>query len=86
MPQVPIVSVGESAAVVLPAAVLEALGLRVGDVVEATVNEGQLILRPTEDAERRRKFEEIMEALFEQRNDAYRRLTYGCIQELEMIQ
>ena len=74
MSQVPIVPLGESAAVVLPASVLEAMGLRIGDVVEVTLAERQLILRPVQDAGRRQQFEEITQEVFEQRRDAYQRL------------
>lgn len=74
MTQLTIVHHGESAAVVLPAAVLESIGLRVGDVLEATLGERQLILRPVEDDARREAFEEITKDVFEQRRDAYQRL------------
>ena len=46
MPQLPIVPLGDSAAVVLPASVLESVGLRIGDVVDVTVGDRQLILQP----------------------------------------
>jgi antitoxin component of MazEF toxin-antitoxin module len=74
MPQIPIVALGDSAAVVLPASVLESLGLRVGDVVDVTVGDRQLILQPAANAERRRLIEAITEEVFEKRQDAYRRL------------
>ena len=74
MAQLPIVSHGESAAVVLPTTVLDAIGLHVGDVVEVTLADGQLILRPIDDAGRRRRIEEITQEVFEQRRDAYQRL------------
>jgi len=53
MPQLPIVSLGASAGVVLPAEMLEALGLHIGDAVEITLNDRQLTLRTVEDATRR---------------------------------
>jgi len=74
MPQLTIVPHGDSAAVVLPASVLESIGLQVGDVLEATVRERELILRPVEDAARRRLLDEITRDVFEQRRDAYQRL------------
>jgi len=74
MPQLIIVAHGDTAAVVLPASVLAATGLRVGDVVEATVGERELILRPGEDAARRRLLDEITHEVFERRRDAYQRL------------
>ena len=74
MPQLTIVPHGNSAAVVLPAAFLESIGLRIGDVLEATVDERQLILRPVEDAARQQLVQEITRELFERRRDAYQRL------------
>ena len=74
MPQFTIVSHGDWAAVVLPAAFLETLGLRDGDVVEATLVDQQIILRPEEQALRQRQVREITREVFEQRLDAYQRL------------
>ena len=74
MPQLTIVSHGDSAAVVLPASVLESIGLRIGDVLEATLGDRQLILRPVEDAARRQLLQEITRDVFELRRDAYQRL------------
>jgi antitoxin component of MazEF toxin-antitoxin module len=74
MSQVTIVPHGDAAAVVLPASVLEALGLQVGDVLEATVREQELILRPVEDAARRQRLDEITREVVERRRDAYQRL------------
>jgi antitoxin component of MazEF toxin-antitoxin module len=74
MPQVTVVSHGDAAAVVLPTAVLESLGVRVGDVLEATPGERQLILRPVEDDARQRQIQGITQEVFERRRDAYRRL------------
>ena len=74
MTQLPIISHGDAAAVVLPAAVLESLGLRVGDVVDVTVSDRQLILRPAEGAARRQLVDSIIREVFERRQDAYQRL------------
>ncbi len=74
MPQVTIVSHGDAAAVVLPPSVLEPMGLRMGDVLEATLSEGQLILRPVEDSSRRQRLQEITREVLEQRQEAYQRL------------
>lgn len=74
MPQIPIIPHGDAAALVLPADLLESLGLRVGDAVDVVVGDGQLILRPAEDAERRRRVEAITAEVFEARRDAYQRL------------
>ena len=80
MTHLTIVHHGEAAAVVLPATVLESMGLesmglRIGDVLEATPGDRQLILRPVDDVARREVFEEITKEVFEQRRDAYQRLT-----------
>jgi len=74
MPQLTIVPHGDSAAVVLPASVLESIGVGIGDVLEATLGERQVILRPAEDAARRQVFEEITTDVFARRKDAYQRL------------
>ena len=74
MPQLTIVAHGDSGAVVLPAALLESIGLRIGDVVDVTLSDRQLIFRPVDDAARRRLMEEITSDVLEQRRDAYRRL------------
>jgi antitoxin component of MazEF toxin-antitoxin module len=74
MSQVTIVSFGESAAVVLPHEILQSLGLRIGDVLDATLSDRQLILRPPEDATHRQRMDEITSEVFDQRRDAYQRL------------
>lgn len=74
MHQLTIVPHGDSAAVILPAAVLESVGLRVGDVLDVTLGDRQLILRSAEDAPRRELLETITRELFERRRDAYQRL------------
>jgi antitoxin component of MazEF toxin-antitoxin module len=74
MTQLPIVPHGGSAAVVIPPDVLEAAGLRIGDTVNVTLRDRQLILQPSEDASRRQQIEEITGEVLEHRRDAYRRL------------
>lgn len=74
MPQLTIVPHLDACAVVLPASILESIGLQVGDVLEATVRERELILRPVEDAARHRVLDEITRDVFERRRDAYQRL------------
>jgi len=74
MPHLTIVPHGDSAAVILSAAVLESVGLRVGDVLEVTLGDRQLILRSSEDAARRELLETITQEVFERRRDAYQRL------------
>jgi antitoxin component of MazEF toxin-antitoxin module len=74
MPQLSIVAVGDSAALLLPAEILESLKLQVGDKLDATLGEQQLILRPVEDAARRQLMQTIVQEVFERRRDAYQRL------------
>ncbi len=74
MNQLSIVPHGNGAAVVIPAEMLEAAGLRIGDVVDVTLSDRQLILRPSEDATRRQQIEEITREVLERRRDAYQRL------------
>ena len=74
MPQLSIVAVGDSAALILPAEILESLNLQVGDKLDATLGEQQLILRPVEDAARRQLMQTIVQEVFERRRDAYQRL------------
>lgn len=74
MTQLSIVAHGDAAAVVIPPEILEAVGLRIGDVLEVTLNDRQLILQPNEDASRRQKLEEITREVLTRRRDAYQRL------------
>lgn len=74
MPQLKIIAHDEGAAVVLPAELLESVGLRIGDMVEVNQQDRQLIFRPVEDKDRRRLVEEITREVMERRQEAYRRL------------
>jgi antitoxin component of MazEF toxin-antitoxin module len=74
MPQLTIVPHEDSAAVVLPPSVLESIGVGIGDVLEATLGDRQLILRPVDDVARRQLIQEITRDVFEQRREAYQRL------------
>ena len=74
MPQLTVVSHGDAAAVVLSKTVLESVGLQIGDTLDLTVGDGQLILRPANDAERRRLMADLTEEVLKRRSDAYQRL------------
>jgi len=74
MPQFTLVSQGDSTVVMIPNALLESIGLRVGDVIDVTVEDRQLILRSADDTLRREVFETIAQDVFKRRNDAYQRL------------
>ena len=74
MAQLTIVTHHDSAAVVLPPSVLESMGLQIGDVLELTLGDQQLLLRPAEAAVRRQRIKEITRSVLEARRDAYERL------------
>jgi antitoxin component of MazEF toxin-antitoxin module len=74
MTQLSIIQHGDAAAVVIPATLLEAAGLKIGDVVDVTLSDRQLILRPSDDAARRQRIDEITREVLERRRDAYQRL------------
>ena len=74
MIQITIVTHGDSAAVVLPRKMLESLGLGVGDTLNASVIDRQLILRPLDDEERRHLLTELTKEVLDRRGDAYQRL------------
>ena len=69
-----VISHGDTVAVVLPKALVEAAGLSVGDSVHVALRDRQLILQPVEDAERTHLMGEIAKEVMDQRADAYRRL------------
>jgi antitoxin component of MazEF toxin-antitoxin module len=73
MSELPIVSVVGSSGVVLPMEVLEAIGLRVGDEVNVSLGDRELILRPA-GGTRRPAVEQAAREVLEHRKDAYRRL------------
>ena len=74
MSQLTVIPLGAGAAVVLPDAVIESVGLRIGDKLDLTVSDQQLILRPVEVHPPEARLAEITREVFEQRQDAYRRL------------
>ena len=74
MQQLTIVPHGDSAAVILPAAILESIGLRIGDVVDVTLGDRQLILHSAVDTSRQEMFDAITKQVFERRREAYQRL------------
>ena len=74
MNQVTIIPHGDSAAVVIPASMLEAVGLRIGDVLEATLGEREMVLRPADETPRHQKLQQLAEDMQARRADAYQRL------------
>lgn len=78
MPREQITSIGGSAAVLLPANVLQSLGVNIGDEVEIDVVEGKLILRSLEEVEREQKFNTVADEVLQRRQSAYHRLAEGA--------
>ncbi len=74
MPQLPIVSHGDTADVVLPASILEVVGLHIGDLLEVTVSDQQLLLRAVNQDSHQQKLATITQDVFDLRRDAYQRL------------
>ena len=74
MPQLTIARQGDEGVFVLPVAILESVGLHIGDVVDVSVGDRHLILRRADDAARAQRIEELTRAVFEERGDAYQRL------------
>jgi antitoxin component of MazEF toxin-antitoxin module len=74
MAQLTIISHGDAAAVVLPKAMLESIGLSVGDAIDVTLGDRLLILQSSEDAARRRLMADLTREVLDRRSDAYQRL------------
>ena len=74
MAQLTIVSHDGSAAIVLPKNLLQSLGLDIGDTVDATLSDRQLVLRALDDAERCQLMKDLTTEVLNQRSDAYHRL------------
>ena len=64
----------DSAAVVLPASILEITGLQIGDVLKATISDQQIVIQKIEETARQRLLQQITVDVLEKRRDAYRRL------------
>jgi len=74
MPQLTVVSHGDGAAVIFPKAVLESIGLQIGDAIDVTIEDRTLILQSVADAERRRLMADLTKDVLDRRSDAYQRL------------
>ena len=74
MAHLTIVPHGDSAAVILPKNMLETLGLSIGDSVNATLGDRQLILRALDDDELRKLMANLTKEVLDRRSDAYQRL------------
>lgn len=74
MTRLPIVPVEGSAAIVMPPSALDSLGIAIGDLVDVTVSNGQIIVRPVSPSNRSQVVDQITHDVLEQRRDAYQRL------------
>ena len=74
MSRQPIVQHGESAALLLSPAELAALGLQIGDVLDVKVVDGQLVLRPSNEASQRTLVDEAADDVLQRRRSAFERL------------
>ena len=77
MLQQQIIPVGNAAALPLPADVLDALGIKVGDAVNVTIVGRQLVIQPLDDAGEQKRYEAIVDDVFERRRSAYQKLAEG---------
>jgi antitoxin component of MazEF toxin-antitoxin module len=68
----------DSATLLLPREMLDALGVGDGDEVDVSVTGRTLILRPLDEAERAQKIEEATRTVFERRKSAYEELAKGA--------
>jgi antitoxin component of MazEF toxin-antitoxin module len=74
MSHMPILSTVGSEGVLVPVRALESIGLQIGDRVDVTLGDGQLVLRPAADATRQQRIDEITREVFDRRKSAYERL------------
>ena len=73
-----IIEANENSAVInVPFDELKKLGLKIGDEVEITTNDDALIVRPTENAERKRKIAGATEKVFSRWNNVFVELAKG---------
>ena len=73
-----IIASGDSPAILLPQEVLDEMGLGIGDEVDLTIVERDLVLRRVDEAERGRRIQESTDAVLERRKSAYERLAEGA--------
>lgn len=68
----------DSATLLLPQEILDAMGVNDGDEIDVSVSDGTLILRSLDEAERARKFSDAAEAVLKRRRAAYEELAKGA--------
>lgn len=68
----------DSATLLLPQEILDAMGINDGDEIDVSVADGTLTLRSLDEAERARKLGAATEAVFKRRRTAYEELAKGA--------
>jgi len=68
----------DSATLLLPQEILDAMGVNDGDEIDVSVTDRTLILRSLDEAERARKMGVATDAVFERRGAAYEELAKGA--------
>ncbi len=73
-----VIEASENSAIInIPFDELEKSGIEIGDEIEVTAADNALILRPVEDAERKRKIAEATEKIFSRWNNVFVELAKG---------
>jgi len=73
-----IVTLGQSAALLLPQELLAQINVRIGDEIEVSIIDHTLILRSLEEAQRQQHLETIIDQVLTRRKSAYQRLAQGA--------
>lgn len=73
-----IVTLGQSAALLLPQELLAQINVRIGDEIDISIIDHTLMLRSLEEAQRQQQLETISEQVFTRRKSAYQRLAQGA--------
>lgn len=73
-----LVTLGQSAALLLPQELLAQINVRLGDEIEVSVIDQTLILRSLEEAQRQQHLETIIDQVLTRRKSAYQRLAQGA--------
>ncbi len=68
----------DSATLLLPQEILDAMGVNDGDEIDVSLTDRTLTLRSLDEAERARKIGTVTEAVFERRRAAYEELAKGA--------
>jgi antitoxin component of MazEF toxin-antitoxin module len=72
-----VLTLGDSAELVISQDILKQIGVGAGDKVEVAVSDGAVIVRPLEEAERARKIAAATRDIFDRRREAYLKLAEG---------